>query len=89
MFGKIYGRFFLGQYLGLTHDDEVGTGTLSELIETYDHWETFVRDARQKYEKVQLFTMFDQRRLKMRGGCFVRADMEVKRHVQTIEPCAV
>jgi hypothetical protein len=59
MFGKIYGRFFLGQYLGLTHDDEVGTTTLSELIETYDHWEAFVRDARQKYEKVQLFTMFE------------------------------
>jgi len=59
MFGKIYGRFFLGQYLGLTHDDEVGTATLSELIETYDHWEAFVRDARQKYEKVQLFTMFE------------------------------
>lgn len=59
MFGKIYGRYFLGQYLGLIHDDEVGTTTLSELIETYDHWETFVRDARQKYEKVQLFTMFE------------------------------
>lgn len=59
MFGKIYGRFFLGQYLGLTHDDEVGTVTLSELIETYDHWETFVREIRQKYEKVQLFTMFE------------------------------
>ena len=24
MFGKIYGRYFLGQYLGLIHDDEVG-----------------------------------------------------------------
>jgi glycosyltransferase involved in cell wall biosynthesis len=59
MFGKIYGRFFLGQYLGLTGDDTPDTTTLSELIETYDHWETFVRDARQKYEKVQLFTMFE------------------------------
>jgi glycosyltransferase involved in cell wall biosynthesis len=59
MFGKIYGRIFLGQYLGLTHDDEVGTVTLSELVETYDHWESFVRDARQKYGKVQLFTMFE------------------------------
>jgi hypothetical protein len=29
---NIFGRF-LGQYLGLTHDDEVGTATLSELIE--------------------------------------------------------
>lgn len=59
MFGQIYGRFFLGQYLGLTCDDEVGTTTLSELIETYDHWESFVLDARQKYKKVQLFTMFE------------------------------
>jgi GDPmannose 4,6-dehydratase len=59
MFGKIYGRFFLGQYLGLTHDDEVGVATLSELIETYDHWETFVTDARKTYDKVQLFTMFE------------------------------
>ncbi len=59
MFGTIYGRFFLGQYLGLTRDDQVGTATLSELIETYDHWETFTKDARQKYEKVQLFTMFE------------------------------
>ena len=60
MFGKIYGRFFLGQYLGLTEDDEKDTGTLSELIETHDHWETFIRDARQKYGKVQLFTMLKQ-----------------------------
>ena len=59
MFGKIYGRFFLGQYLGLSEDDEKDTGTLSELIETYDHWEAFIQDARQKYGKVQLFTMFE------------------------------
>lgn len=59
MFGQIYGRFFLGQYLGLLRDDTPNTATLSELIETYDHWESFVRDARQKYGKVQLFTMFE------------------------------
>lgn len=58
-FGQIYGRFFLGQYLGLTRDDTPDTATLSELIETYDHWESFVRDARQKYGNVQLFTMFE------------------------------
>lgn len=59
MFGKIYGRFFLGQYLGITHDDDEDKATLSELIETYDNWESFVRDAHKKYEKVQLFTMFE------------------------------
>ncbi len=59
MFGKIHGRFFLGKDVGITHDDEIGTTTLSELIETYDHWETFVENARQKYDKVQLFTMFE------------------------------
>ena len=59
MFGKIHGRFFLGKDVGITHDDEKDTGTLSELIETYDQWETFIRDARQKYGKVQLFTMFE------------------------------
>jgi glycosyltransferase involved in cell wall biosynthesis len=59
MFGRIYGRFFLEKDMGIEDDDEVGTATLSELIETYDHWETFVKDARQKYKKVQLFTMFE------------------------------
>lgn len=59
MFGKIYGRFFLGQYLGITEDTEQDTTTLSELLETYDHWETFARDARKTYKNVYLFTMFE------------------------------
>ena len=49
----------MGRDLGLTGDCTPDTATLSELIETYDIWEAFVRDARQKYEKVQLCTMFE------------------------------
>jgi GDP-mannose 4,6-dehydratase len=59
MFGTIHGRFFLNQYLGLTGDDEKDTVTLSELIETYEMWEPFVRDARRRYARVILFTMFE------------------------------
>ena len=59
MFGKIYGRFFLNQYLGLTGDDEKDTVTLSELIETFPMWESFVTNMRQKYSRVILFTMFE------------------------------
>lgn len=33
--------------------------TLSELIETYEMWEPFVRDARRRYARVILFTMFE------------------------------
>lgn len=59
MFGTIYGRFFLQQYLGITGDDEVGVATLSELMETYAHWDAFVTEAKQKYARVYLFTMFE------------------------------
>ena len=59
MFGKICGRFFLEQYLGITEDDEQDTVTLSELLETYNHWEKFAKDARETYKNVYLFTMFE------------------------------
>jgi len=59
MFGKIYGRFFLNQYLGLTGDDEEDTVTLSELIETFPLWESFVQNMRPNYKNVILFTMFE------------------------------
>ena len=59
MFGKICGRFFLEQYLGITEDDEQDTVTLSELLETYNHWEKFTKDARETYKNVYLFTMFE------------------------------
>jgi len=59
MFGKIYGRFFLEQYLGITGDDDQDTATLSELIETYAHWESFLINARKTYKNVYLFTMFE------------------------------
>lgn len=59
MFGKIYGRFFLNQYLGISSDNELNTVTLSELIETYPFWENFVIKARNEFKCIKLFTMFE------------------------------
>src|SRR5210317_1824009 len=59
MFGKIHGRFFLQQYLGITSDDTPYTFTLSVLIETYPLWESFVINARKEVKHVKLFTMFE------------------------------
>lgn len=59
MFGKIYGRFFLNQYLGISGDNELDTVTLSELIETYTFWENFVIKARNEFKCIKLFTMFE------------------------------
>ena len=59
MFGKIYGRFFLNQYLGISCDNELDTVTLSELIETYSFWENFVIKARNEFKYIKLFTMFE------------------------------
>ena len=59
MFGKIYGRFFLNQYLGISSDNELNTVTLSELIETYPFWENFVINARKEFKCIKLFTMFE------------------------------
>ena len=59
MFGKIYGRFFLNQYLGISSDNELNTVTLSELIETYPFWENFIINARKEFKYIKLFTMFE------------------------------
>ena len=59
MFGKIYGRFFLNQYLGISSDNELNTVTLSELIETYPFWENFVINTRNEFKCIKLFTMFE------------------------------
>ena len=59
MFGKIYGRFFLNQYLGISGDNELDTVTLSELIETYPFWENFVINTRNEFKCIKLFTMFE------------------------------
>ena len=59
MFGKIYGRLFLNQYLGISSDNELNTVTLSELIETYPFWENFIINARKEFKYIKLFTMFE------------------------------
>ena len=59
MFGKVYGHFFLEQYLGITNDETSDTATLSVLIETSESWKEFISYARPKYKNVQLFTMFE------------------------------
>lgn len=59
MFGKIHGRFFLQQDLGISSDDTPSTFTLSELIETYPHWQKIVEELRNDYDTVNLCTMFE------------------------------
>lgn len=58
MFGKVVGRIFLHDDLGLSDgDDTPDTITLSELVETYPMWEHFIRQMPFKYK--QLVTMFE------------------------------
>lgn len=57
MFGKVYGRFFLEQHLGIAGDDDIDKVTISELIETFQMWPQWVHQFPSK--KVQLFTMFE------------------------------
>lgn len=59
MYGKVYGRFFLEQYLGVLGDDTPDTTTLSELIETWEAWPDFIDKAQREFKNVQLFTMFE------------------------------
>jgi hypothetical protein len=59
MFGKIHGRFFLQQDLGISSDDTPSTFTLSELIETYPHWKKIVEELRKEFKYIKLFTMFE------------------------------
>ena len=58
MYGKVVGRIFLQDYLGITEgDDTPDTITLSELVETFPYWEGFIKQIPFKYK--QLFTMFE------------------------------
>ena len=56
-FGKIVGRFFLKQDLGLYDDDTPDLITISELIETYPMWPKWIEELPEK--RKQLFTMFE------------------------------
>lgn len=57
MFGHVYGRIFLTRDLGLKcGDDTPDTATLSEIMETYEHWDRFLCLP---YKIKQLFTMFE------------------------------
>jgi glycosyltransferase involved in cell wall biosynthesis len=57
MFGKIVGRFYLKQDLGLSDDDTPDTVTISELVETFPMWSRWIEQFPGKH--VQLFTMFE------------------------------
>lgn len=59
MFGKVYGRFFLPDYLDITDDGTPDTCTVSELIETYPYWNQFVQQLSSHYKTKKLFTMFE------------------------------
>jgi hypothetical protein len=60
MFGKIYGRgFFIENDLGITNDEELDTCTVSELIETYPYWNSFIQQLQPFYKKIKLCTMFE------------------------------
>jgi hypothetical protein len=56
-FGKIAGRFYLKQDLGLDDDDTPDLTTISELIETYPMWPQWIQGLPTKHK--QLFTMFE------------------------------
>lgn len=56
-YGQVFGRFFLGQHIGITEDGTPDTFTLSELVETFESWETLVK--RVPHKTKQLFTMFE------------------------------
>lgn len=56
-FGRIVGRFYLNQDLGIGDDDTPDTITVSELIETYQMWPQWINELPSKYK--QLFTMFE------------------------------
>jgi len=57
-FGQVFGRFFLGPHLGLEHGDSTpNTSTLSELIETFEHWPRVITQMPGTHK--QLYTMFE------------------------------
>ncbi len=56
MFGKIIGRFFLEPHCGLKGDDEEGTVTVSELVETFllwPHWKNQLNGSFKKLNYLQ------------------------------------
>ena len=55
--GQVYGRFFIEQDLGITHDETPDTCTLSEIIETFESWGSFINQM--PFQTKQLFTMFE------------------------------
>lgn len=58
MFGKVIGRFFLEQHLGITTEDETqDTTTISELVETFHFWPTWIGQIHTKHKF--LYTMFE------------------------------
>ena len=56
-YGKVFGRFLLDQHLGILGDDTKDTCTLSEIIETYEVWNNFIKTT--PFKVKQLFTMFE------------------------------
>jgi len=56
-YGKVFGRFFLEQHLGITGDDTPDTCTLSEIVETFESWGQIVNQL--PFKTKQLFTMFE------------------------------
>ena len=56
-YGKVFGRFFLGQHLGINEDETPDTCTISELVETFESWGTIVKQL--PFKTKQLFTMFE------------------------------
>ena len=59
MFGKIVGRFFLEPHCGLKGDDEEGTVTVSEIVETFLLWPHWKNQLKAEFNKIKLFTMFE------------------------------
>ena len=56
-YGRVFGRFFLEQHLGITYDETPDTCTLSELVETFESWSSFINQM--PFQIKQLFTMFE------------------------------
>lgn len=58
-FGKLVGRFFLKEDLGLEDDDTPNTVTVSELVETFSAWPDWIKQLSTTFTNIQLFTMFE------------------------------
>ena len=58
MYGRVFGRFFLPDYLGITGDGTPDTCTVSELMETYPFWGGILKQLHM-FKTKKLFTMFE------------------------------